>query len=533
MTDFRSIFHKFLPVIFISILVVAASLRFYHLATLPSALNRDEAALAYNAFLLKETGKDEWQRSWPVALESFGDYKLPGYPLLIVASFSFFGFNDFAVRFPSALAGVLLVGLAYVFSRNVLHLRRGTSLIVMTLIAIQPVFFFYSRMAWEANVGLMFFVAGLCCLFSQSKQGSRQVIWDTVAGLLFVLAIFTYNTPLLLLPFTGLALVFFRGLRMPKKWIAAGGMLAVIFIGGFLLFQSISQQKSAITIFSDESTWKQSVDYYQSFSGISQKVFGNRYVFFGKIMAENFIQSFSPIFLVQKGGGHPWHSIPNYGHLYLASYLLGLLGIAQIFWKLLKNTKQPLIFGRYLAVLILFFTALIPSIITVDAPHATRSLFFLFVFCCLSGLALEWLWQIFAQQNWRIFFVVLLLLGLSIEVQKYYFAFFAKYPDQSAEILQAGLGPKLQQLETEFADKSDQVAIVDPGGYLYVRAAWEMRMPAEQFFSTVTRHLPDRIGFKYGYRVGRYRFIAQPADKIEEDKRILEWNALEKQWEIR
>src|SRR5258708_7256406 len=82
-------------------------LRFWQLGSIPVILNRDEAALAYNAFLLKETGKDEWSKTWPLTLQSFGDYKLIGYPLLTIGSFFLLGYTDFAVKFPSAFFGSL------------------------------------------------------------------------------------------------------------------------------------------------------------------------------------------------------------------------------------------------------------------------------------------------------------------------------------------------------------------------------------------------------------------------------------------
>src|SRR3990172_6192442 len=90
------------------IIGVAFLQRFWQVGQLPATLNRDEAAVAYNAFLLSETGKDEWGRSWPVALESFGDYKLPGYSLVLMPFFKLLGLNDWVVRLPSVIAGTVL-----------------------------------------------------------------------------------------------------------------------------------------------------------------------------------------------------------------------------------------------------------------------------------------------------------------------------------------------------------------------------------------------------------------------------------------
>ena len=69
------------------IVLLGAALRLFQLGSIPAILNRDEAALAYNGYLLSQTGKDEWGKIWPPTLESFGDYKLPGYPLILAILF--------------------------------------------------------------------------------------------------------------------------------------------------------------------------------------------------------------------------------------------------------------------------------------------------------------------------------------------------------------------------------------------------------------------------------------------------------------
>jgi len=524
-----------IPILLTAILIFAAFIRLTELATLPSTLNRDEAALAYNAYLLEKTGKDEWGRSWPVSLESFGDYKLPGYPMLLVAFFKVFGANDFAVRLPSALAGTLLVAVGYFFARRVLNLHPISCLIVAVTLALQPVFFFYSRMAWEANVALLFFATAVTLFFSLTQdKGNRQKL-DIIALLLCLLAIFTYNTPLLLLPFVALALVIDRGVRQWRGWLLPFAGTLVIFAAGLFLFSSISQQKSGITVFSDETLWQQSVDYRNSFSGIAQKVLGNRYVFFGKVILQNYWKSFSPEFLIQKGGGHPWHNVPNIGHLFIATYLLALVGIGRLVWVMVAPKTNHASRLTALTLLFLLLTSLIPSVITVDSPHATRSLFFFFLLCTFSGVAIEWMWKLVSiESDYRyplqVFFVLLFLFGIGNELHRYYFAYFSAYPKQSAEILKAGLGTQVQKMEERLGSSPDQVAIVDPDGFLYTEVAWDLKIPPEEFFSTINHHLPDRIGLKYGYRVGRYRFIVNRNDRVPEDTHLIEWDPYTNRW---
>lgn len=528
---------QLIPVLLAVVIMLGGLLRMYQLALLPATLNRDEAALAYNALLLKETGKDEWGKSWPVALESFGDYKLPGYPLLIIGMFSIFGVNDFAVRVPSALAGTALIAIGYFFARKVLRLQQVASLFVAVTIALQPIFFFYSRMAWEANVALAFFVSSVTLLLAV-QDGQRGWRSDCVAIICALIAVCTYNTPLLLLPFLMIAVVMMRGVKKIKSWRLPVLLLLIIFVGGFVTFSSISQQKSGITIFSDETTWLNSVEYRQSFTGLAQRVVGNRYVFFAKIMAQHFIDSFSPSFVLQRGGQHPWHNLPNHGHMLGISYVLAMAAVVRLIWIAVAKKSTSQLRRTALTLLLLLVTSLAPSVITVDSPHATRSLFFFFLLSTFAGVGFEWWWNAVAtlraqKKLYEAAVVFVLLFTVTQQSIQYYTAYFTRYPKQSAVILKAGLGEQVRKMEQDLHGRSEQVAIVDPDGFLYISVAWELKMTPAQFSQTVTHHLPDRIGLKYGYRVGRYRFIAQPEDMLPEDKYIIAWNPDINRWETK
>lgn len=521
-------------VILTVIVLLGLGMRLYQLGSLPATLNRDEAALAYNAFLLKETGQDEWGRSWPIALESFGDYKLPGYPLLLIPTFQLFGVSDFTARLPSALAGTGLIMLGYLFSTRVLRLKVTAALFVAFSVAVQPIFFFYSRMAWEANVALFLLLVAVVLFFTSSTK--RRLQYDSLALLFSALAIATYNTPLLLLPFIAIAVMIDRGVKKYATWAVPVIGCGLIFIIGFSALASISQQKSSITLFNDETTWMRSVEHYQSFSGWKQTLLGNRYVFLSKEIFENLVASFSPTFMVTQGGGHPWHSIPGWGHVLIATYGLGVLGLGRAIFIVTRSTNKHLRI-RYTVILFLTVCALAPAVITVDAPHATRSLFYFFSWTALSGLGMEWLYSIVDQPNQRqstlkVFFVLTIVFGLTNELNKYYFAYYHNYPQQSAEILKAGLSQAVYKIEHRADGQDEQIAIVDPDGFSYVSVAWALKMPPDRFFSTINHHLPDRIGLKYGYRVGRYRFIADRDDRTAEDIHIIEWDPDTARWII-
>ena len=103
----------------ILIILLAAVLRFYKLGQVPSGFVNDEAAFGYNAYSLLKTGKDEFGKAWPIIFRSFGEGKLPVYVYLTVPSVAIFGLNEFAVRLPSALFGVLTVFMLYLLGLEI------------------------------------------------------------------------------------------------------------------------------------------------------------------------------------------------------------------------------------------------------------------------------------------------------------------------------------------------------------------------------------------------------------------------------
>jgi len=106
----------------VATLILASFLRLYHLGTNPPSLDWDEASLGYNAYSLLKTGADEYGNTWPLSIRSFNDYKPPLYTYLTIPAVALFGLSEFAVRLPSALAGVIAVAAAYFLSIELLQL---------------------------------------------------------------------------------------------------------------------------------------------------------------------------------------------------------------------------------------------------------------------------------------------------------------------------------------------------------------------------------------------------------------------------
>src|SRR3990167_9571166 len=95
------------------IIFFAFLLRIFAIDVIPVGFTPDEASFGYDAYSILHTGKDQWGHTFPLVLESFGDFKPPLYAYLTMPSVAFFGLNKFAVRLPNALLGTAAVYITY------------------------------------------------------------------------------------------------------------------------------------------------------------------------------------------------------------------------------------------------------------------------------------------------------------------------------------------------------------------------------------------------------------------------------------
>jgi hypothetical protein len=402
--------------------------------------------------------------------------------------------------------------------------KRG-AIFAAFLTAISPVFIWYSRQAFEANVALSL-TAGALVLLLELRQ---RFSWITlgVCGLLFSAAIPTYNTPLILLPVFVFLPFFFEKRGLLQKILVAALLAGIAAIGAWLLFP-IASQKSGITLFTDETVWSRWTAFRTSLPEFWQPLVGNRFVYWAGIISTHFIQSFSPVFLVFKGGSHPWHTAPGTGHILGIGYILAVIGVLSSLTKMFTSPlKKEARFSSLMLVLLLF-ASLIPSVVTVDSPHATRSLLFFVLLIVMAAKGFVFLTETWFKQQ-KNTLSKLLIIGLVLEGIIFTHRLFVQFP-QRQNAYQPGFDKLIQETERSFPETP--VAVVDPAGYHYILLAWYLRLPPETYFSTVLRQLPDTIGFRYGERLSHYHFIETASDRSENESLLIQWMPTEARWSV-
>lgn len=521
----KQIFDKLVLGILFAMIGLLAST--YVLTTPEIALNRDEAALGYNAQLLAQSGVDEWGREWPLALESFGDFKLPGYSWLMSLVYTVYPtYSHTILRLPSFLAFLSLILAQYLWARR-LHRHSLTGLFTATLLVASPVFIHYGQFAFESMVSLALFV-----------HGAFLVLWKraripTVFGISMLgVSMFFYNSPLIILPFFAGLVLAWNGVFKLRSWILSASIIAV-WIGVFTLLTPVLGQKEGITIFSDIQLVDAYPQYQSSLPAQLRPILGHRYGFYLTAIIENYVRSLDPRFAYFSGGSHPWHVLGTTAHLWPFMIPLVLMAVAGVLYTQLRDLPTRLRSGFatrpgiWLVGLLLISIG--PAVITTDAPHATRSLLFFFLSIVLSGYSIEYcVARLESPKSGMLATMVLGMITLFAVMQGgwYAYRFQSQMPHESRREFHGGLAAALRP----FLDSGEMVAVVDPDGYQYIHVAWDLEIPSHQYFETIVRQQPDQNGFRYGERILGVHFIAHAADPTEASH-ILSWNDSENSWQ--
>ena len=379
----------------IAILILASIIRLYSLSSLPISLNPDELAIGYNSYSLLTTGKDEWGATFPLSLKSFGDWKLPVYPLVEMPFIATLGLNEFAVRLPSALAGIGSVFLIYLVS-VMLFKKKSIGLFAAFFMSISPWSVIFSRGAFEPNLGLFFLLLGVYLFQRFTEEGKLRLF--TISSLIFGLTLFTYHGYDVFSPLFFLGLIFLNRKLVIKNRKSIFPI--IIFFSFFLIFIfSISSgsvgKLNDLSVLNDKNNIYNRAEIFLTDRSteplILKKVLYNRYVSSLYQFGQNYLTTFSPSFLFDRGGVKLFYNVKGFGFMYLFEVLLLGLGIASLYWNKEKNANL---------IMLLFLIAPLPLAITREVPDPTRAMALLPALILIEGYGLNFVFEYLRKTNY-------------------------------------------------------------------------------------------------------------------------------------
>lgn len=359
----------------ILIVFIAAILRFYQLGVNPPSLTWDEASLGYNAYSILQTGADEYGNKFPISIRSFDDYKPALYTYLTVPFVKIFGLNEFAVRVPSALIGVLSILAIYFLVKELLQkwdrkYQKPIALVSAFFLAISPWHLQFSRGAFEGSIGIFFLMLGILLFFKGLRDGKLFII----SSVSFALSIYSYHSFRLLVPLflVFMGFIFWQEVLKKKLFSVIFLLFLALFTfpvySSFVKAQASNSRLSMVTIFSDPTVINPSIkriDYDKSNNDFLGQVLHNRRIVYSLAIAKGYLDHFNPDFLFIHGDGGVQHHAVDMGMIYLWELPFILAGL-----YILVNRRN-----RYSLILIsLFLLAPLPSAITTGTPHPIRAI---------------------------------------------------------------------------------------------------------------------------------------------------------------
>lgn len=411
-------------ILFLTLIVIVASgLRLWQLGKIPISPDWDEVALGYNAYSILETGKDEYGKFLPIVLRSFDDYKPALYTYLAMPSIAVLGLNVIAVRLPSAILGILTV-LATFFLVKELFKKNSLALLASFLLAISPWHIQFSRVAFEANVGIALNTFGILFFLKSFKKP-----WFlSLSALMLGFSLHVYQSEKVFVPLLiAILLCVFRKefFSIRKRYMYVSLIIFAIICLPLILFtltnkDALSRAKT-VSIFSNSSIIEGNTEKLvkdRANNDILGLILDNRRVEFAKYIIGGYLSHLDLNWLFVEGDIARHHA-PGMGLMYLIELPFLLVGI------------YMLIFGKFDKALKIFITLWflivpIPASVTNDVPHAVRTINFLPILQILTAIGILTAFSKISSIKYRVLSVkikylfLLLILLVSVFNFSYY-----------------------------------------------------------------------------------------------------------------
>ena len=382
-------------------LIIALSffLRVYKVSSIPPALNWDEVSIAYNAYSVLKTGRDEWGQFLPLHFKSYGEYKLPAQIYASIPGIAIFGLNEFGVRITPVIYGTLTVLLLYLLIQEAFKIR-SVSLMSAFLLAVSPWHVQLTRASFESSFSLFWVLMAIWFLL----KGLKKPKWLIFSMLPFGFSVYTYNsarvfTPLFLF---ATAIIFRKYFWEKRKWFLVSVALftaLMIPLVPFVLSGEAGARYKLVSI-TDEKGLVPRINERRGASAlpwILPRLVHNKATYLSFYFAKNYLAHFTPNFLFIKGAGHRQHHVQGVGEIYWFQAPFILLGLYFLAKK--KDSSLKILLPW-------LFLVFVPVAMTNDSiPNALRTVIAAPVYQIFTALGIYALFKIL--KNRKLFYALM------------------------------------------------------------------------------------------------------------------------------
>jgi hypothetical protein len=418
--------------------------RFVALDRIPPHLSNDEISIAYDAYSVSRTARDEHNHYLPISFQSHNTYKAP---LSIYFSIPFnlvLGNSTTTARLPSTILGsltVLIIGLlAYELSNK----NTTIGLLAAAMLAISPAHIYSSRMIQETNIALFFVALGILFLIKSLNKSRYELIQIIIGFVSLALSIYSYHTEWGFVPLLILIFYFLYVKRLNKKSFFISFFVFVILILPIILYflSSLSSGSRASTelLFKDPTVAR----VLENVNSTSVERIS--------VLMSKFISNYSNhlnLGLLFFYGQWFFEKIDPFQLGYFLFPILPAFALGLFTLKKYYPSSYLFIIG------ILLTVPIVPSLTIGDVSNY-RYLLIVLPISLISASGFVYLWTIFKSTWLRLLVLVTLLVSFGY----FYVLFYVDFPVSSAENYQYGYQQIAESIKPDF-DQYKKV-VVDP-----------------------------------------------------------------------
>lgn len=414
------------------IIAIGTFFRFHNLTTVPPSLSHDETAIAYNAYSILKTGRDEYGVVHPLLFRSFDDYKLPGMVYASIPAVAVFGLTAMGARFTSAFLGTLTLLIFYLLVYELVHkpsngktiehekISQTYALVSTLFFAISPWHINFSRQLFESN-GALFFITLATYTLLKSRRNIRYLL---MASILFGISVYFYYSVRLVIPFILLAyaLISKKVLLEHKKFALAAVCVFLFTIApiGRLMFSPDGLERVTIVSLANDPNyhkWKDIfIQRYATHQNIINKIFFNQRTAFVMTAVDNYWKNITPLQVFESGTN-------TYGLQHPFEIPLLFLGVLFLFRY---ENPEKWIFIAWLA------SAFLPGALSTNQPNALRTLLASPIISLLSGIGAVEFFSVVEKRKRILFGVIPFSLLIMYFLYVFYQTYFIVNPTRNA-----------------------------------------------------------------------------------------------------
>ncbi|MFZ2656323.1 MAG: glycosyltransferase family 39 protein [Victivallales bacterium] len=406
---------RFFIIVASCLLLLSSFLHFWKIGEVPGGFFVDESSVAYNAWSLSVSGRDENGAFMPLFIKSFDIYFSPVGIYSLAAFFKVFDPSTTG-RAVSAIY-FLMASFMFYFLAYKLSGRKWLSLAGAFAFLILPWTFPLSRTIMGGYMPMIFFMtAGSYFLIRAIGEDCWKQAF--AAGLSWSMAMYSHNTgrPMTAVLLVGFVLAY--NVLLLKRW-RTFLIFVVVYVLSLVPMMVAVWNNTGILLnrFKLVSVWHDQPGAYELFMR----------------MAAKYLEYFKPQFFFINGDSNIRHGTGNAGIFFLFMAPLIIAGL----YVLLRWCRHNPVY-RFLVIAILSYP--IPGILTTDHYHAARTISGAPFWCIAAVLGAVYLWR-----NVKMFKILLIIIPLMAvyEIPAYFRYYFREY---AAETRLVYAGPIIEAI---------------------------------------------------------------------------------------